>query len=303
MSKVVFLFPGQGAQVVGMGRHLHGTLDRARGLYERAAEILGYDLSRLCFEGPEEALDSTVVSQPALFVTSLAALESMRLESPAIVEACSAVAGLSLGEYTAMVFAGAMEFEDALRVVQRRGEAMQAAADTVQGGMVSILGLELDAVERLCAEARERGEVLQVANRLCPGNIVISGHKRACEKAADLADSFGAMKAMPLAVAGAFHTELMRPAVDELAEALADVPMRSPRIPVVSNVDAQVHDDPRELRELLVQQVVSQVRWEESMRYVLDQGARRFYEIGPGRVLRGLLKRIDRKVSCDNVSA
>lgn len=286
-----------------MGRHLHATLDRARGLYARAGEILGYDLAGLCFDGPEEALDSTVVSQPALFVTSLAALESMRLESPAIVESCSAVAGLSLGEYTAMVFAGVMEFEDTLRVVQRRGEAMQAAADAVQSGMVSILGLELEAVERLCAAAREQGEVLRVANRLCPGNIVISGHKRACERAADLAGSFGAMKAVPLAVAGAFHTELMQPAVDRLAEALADIPMRSPRIPVVSNVDAQAHDDPGELRTLLIQQVVSQVRWEDSMRYLLDQGAGHFYEIGPGRVLRGLLKRINRKVPCDNVSA
>lgn len=286
-----------------MGRHLHETLAGARRLYERANEILGYDLARICFEGPEQELDSTAISQPALFVTSLAALESMRLESPESVESCSAVAGLSLGEYTAMVFAGVMTFEEALRVVQRRGEAMQAAADAVQSGMVSILGLELEQVERLCVEAREPGDVLQVANRLCPGNIVISGHSRACERAAELADSFGAMKAVPLAVAGAFHTELMRPAVPRLTEALDDVSLRTPRIPMVSNVDAKPHDDPGELRELLIQQVVSPVRWEDSMRYLLEQGAQHFYEIGPGRVLRGLLKRINRKVPCDNVSA
>lgn len=286
-----------------MGRHLHDTLAGARRLYERASEILGYDLARICFEGPEEELDSTVVSQPALFVTSLAALESMRLESAERVESCSAVAGLSLGEYTAMVFAGVMTFEEALRVVQRRGEAMQAAADTVQSGMVSILGLQLDQVERLCVEARGAGEILQVANRLCPGNIVVSGHSQACERAAELADSFGAMKAVPLAVAGAFHTELMRPAVSRLTEALDEVSLQTPRIPMVSNVDAQPHEDPGELRELLIQQVVSPVRWEDSMRYLLEHGAQHFYELGPGRVLRGLLKRINRKVPCDNVSA
>lgn len=303
MNKIVLLFPGQGAQTVGMGRQLAETIPAARRLYDQAAEILGYDLAQICFEGPEQVLDSTVISQPALFVTSLAALESLRLESPAIVESCAATAGLSLGEYTAMVFAGVMEFADALQVVQRRGGAMQAAADAVPSGMVSVLGLEPDKVEQLCTAARVEGEILEIANRLCPGNIAISGHASACEKAAEMADSMGAMKAVPLAVAGAFHTELMRSAVDQLADALAEVPMKPPRIPVVSNVDARPHDDPEEIRQLLIQQVVSQVRWEDSMRYLLDQGAQHFYEIGPGRVLRGLLKRINRKVPCDNVSA
>jgi len=303
VKKIVFLFPGQGAQQVGMGSQLIETLPSVQRLYEQASEVLGYDLAQICREGPEQELDSTVISQPALFVTSMAAVESLRLESPAIVEACWAAAGLSLGEYTAMVFAGVMDFQDAVRVVQRRGEAMQAASDAVTSGMVSILGLDLEQVQRLCEEARGEGEILQIANRLCPGNIAISGHASACERAAELAPERGAMKAVPLAVAGAFHTELMRPAVEKLTQALAEVPMQSPRIPVVSNVDARPHSDPEEMRQLLIRQVVSQVLWEDSMRYLLDEGAQHFYEIGPGRVLRGLLRRISRKMPCDNVSA
>ncbi len=301
VSKIVFLFPGQGAQSVGMGRQLAETVPAVRRLYDRAADVLGYDLAQICFHGPEQELDSTVISQPALFVTSLAALESLRHESPAVVEACQATAGLSLGEYTSMVFAGVMELEDALQVVKRRGEAMQAAADAIPSGMVSILGLELEKVEQLCSAARVEGEILQVANRLCPANIAISGHSTACERAAEMATSHGAMKAVPLAVAGAFHTDLMQSAVGKLADALADVPMQTPRIPVVSNVDARPHDDPEEIRQLLIRQVVSPVRWEDSMRYLLDQGAQHFYEIGPGRVLRGLLRRVNRKIPCDNV--
>jgi len=273
-----------------------------RELYDRANAILGYDLATLCFSGPESELDSTVVSQPALFVTSLAALESLRHESPGIVSGCAAAAGLSLGEYTAMVFAGVMEFEAALQVVQRRGEAMQAAADAVASGMVSILGLDLPQVEQLCDRARGAGEVLQVANLLCPSNIVISGHSTACERAAELASEADAMKAMPLAVAGAFHTPLMDSAVTRLSDALADVPMHSPRIPVVSNVDARPHDDPEAIRQLLIRQVVSPVRWEDSIRYLLDAGIQRCYEVGPGRVLRGLLKRINRKVPCETIT-
>jgi [acyl-carrier-protein] S-malonyltransferase len=283
-----------------MGRRLAESLPAARRLYDRAAELLGYDLGSLCFGGPAEQLDSTVGSQPALFVTSLAALEALRAESPEVVLSCEAAAGLSLGEYTAMVFAGVMDFDDGLMLVQQRGAAMQEAADATPGGMVSILGLERGEVEALCEKAR-RGEILEIANLLCPGNIVISGTIEACERAAEMARSFGAIKAVPLAVAGAFHTHIMRPADERLAEALADVPMRRPRIPVVSNVDAQPHDDPEEIRRLLIEQVLHPVRWEDSMRYLLQQGFDQFYEVGPGRVLLGLLRRIDRNIACQCV--
>jgi [acyl-carrier-protein] S-malonyltransferase len=303
LSKIAFLFPGQGAQVVGMGRMAAESTPAARRLYDRAAEVLGYDLAKLCFEGPAEELDSTVYSQPALFVTSLAALESLRSQSPDVVLSCEAAAGLSLGEYTAIVLAGVMEFEDGLSVVQKRGEAMQEAADAVPSGMVSILGLERGQVERLCDEVRQPGETLQIANLLCPGNIVISGDNAACERAAEAAVRAGALKTLPLPVAGAFHTRIMQPAVERLAAALADVPMSRPKIPVVSNVDALPHDDPEQIRQLLVRQLVSPVRWDDSMRRLLSDGYDAFYEIGPGRVLRGLLRRIDRKVACQNVSA
>jgi [acyl-carrier-protein] S-malonyltransferase len=283
-----------------MGRELADALPAARRLYDRAGEVLGYDLAKLCFEGPEEELDSTVVSQPALFVTSLAALESLRNESLDVVLSCEMAAGLSLGEYTAMVFAGVMEFEDALKVVQCRGEAMQRASDAVPSGMISILGLERVQVEQICEEARQEG-VLQVANLLCPGNIVISGTNDALERAAEAAIQIGAMKAIPIAVAGAFHTPIMQPAVEDLTAALAGVPMKPPKTPVVSNVDAQAHDDPEEIRQLLMQQVCSPVRWEESLRLMLSAGVDQFYEVGPGRVLRALLRRIDRKVPCQNV--
>ncbi|HAN98198.1 MAG TPA: [acyl-carrier-protein] S-malonyltransferase [Planctomycetaceae bacterium] len=301
MSKIAFLFPGQGAQSVGMGRELYDALPAARQLFDRAGEILGYDLAKLCFEGPASELDSTVRSQPALFVCSLAAVEKLRAEQPEVVLACEGGAGLSLGEYSALVFAGALSFEDGLRVVAKRGEAMQAAADAQPSGMVSLLGLPLDTIETICGECRDPGEVLQVANHLCPGNIVVSGHNAACERAAEAGLKAGAMKAIPLAVAGAFHTPLMDPAVADLREALANVTLKSPEIPVVSNVDARPHDDPDEIRDLLCRQVVSPVRWEDSMRYLLEQGYDQFYEVGPGRVLRGLLKRIDRSAGCEGV--
>jgi [acyl-carrier-protein] S-malonyltransferase len=301
MSKPAFLFPGQGAQTVGMGRVLVESTPRAKEVFEQANRIVGYDLLQICLEGPAEKLDSTVYSQPALFVTSMAAVEWLKANKPEVVESCTAAAGLSLGEYTALVFAGVMSFEDGLRVVQERGKGMQDASDAVPSGMVSILGLDADKIEKLCQESRAEGEVLQIANYLCPGNIVVSGHKGACATIADLATKAGAMKTIPLAVAGAFHTRLMEPAIERLRKALAGVKLNKPRIPVISNVDAEPHDDPEQIRELLVKQVVSPVRWEDSLRKMLSHGHGPFWEVGPGRVLRGLLKRVDRKAESDGV--
>jgi [acyl-carrier-protein] S-malonyltransferase len=300
VSKIAFLFPGQGAQSVGMGRTLLDSLPAARHVYEEAARILDYDLAELCLKGPEAKLNSTAISQPAIFVTSLAALESLRAAEPDVVEQCSAAAGLSLGEYTALVFAGALAFEDGLRVVQRRGEAMQRAADAVPSGMVSVLGLEPAKVEELCAQARG-AETLEIANLLCPGNVAVSGSKAACDSVERLAVSFGG-RTIRLAVAGAFHTALMRPADQQLADALACVTIRRPRLPVWSNVDAKPHTDPEEIRGLLIRQVLQPVLWEDTMRNLLAAEYDRFYEIGPGRVLAGLLKRVQRRVDCHNIS-
>jgi [acyl-carrier-protein] S-malonyltransferase len=302
-AKVAFLFPGQGAQTVGMGAAVCAKVPAARALFDRASSVLGYDLYKLCTEGPVADLDTTVHSQPALFVSSLAALEQLKQDAPELVQSCTATAGLSLGEYTALVFAGVMDFESGLRVVQERGRAMQDASDATSSGMLSVLGMERDQVAKLCDEARS-DQVLEIANLLCPGNIVCSGETAACERLLTLATAAGAMKVIPLAVAGAFNTSHMQTAVERLHNALADVPMQRPRIPVISNVDARPHDDPNEIRDLLIRQVCSQVRWEDSMRYLLDDvGITQFYEIGPGRVLAGLLKRISRKTPVENIAA
>ena len=300
MSRIALLFPGQGAQHVGMGKQLVEQFPKAKELFDRANEILGYDLSKLCFEGPSEELDSTIYSQPALFVCSLAALEKLRAESPDVVLGCEMSAGLSLGEYTALVFSGAMSFEDGLKVVQRRGQAMQAAADATPSGMVSILLMDRDQVQKVCDEASAHGSI-QIANYLCPGNIVISGENEACVRAAELAEADGG-RAVPLAVAGAFHTPIMKPADQQLAEVLRDTEISAPDIPVVSNVDAEVHSDPEEIRNILIQQVLQPVRWEDSIRKMIDDGCTEFYEVGPGKVLKGLMKRIARKMPITTVN-
>ena len=301
MTQLAFLFPGQGAQTVGMGRALCTSVPAAQALFAEAAQVLGYDLAEVCANGPAEKLNSTVISQPAIFVASLAALESLRAATPDVIEQCRAAAGLSLGEYTALVFAGALSFRDGLRVVKQRGEAMQAAADATPSGMLSVLGLEEPKVEELCAAARQN-ETLEVANILCPGNIAVSGSKTACENAVRVAEQMGA-RTIPLAVAGAFHTSLMKPADQALAAVLSEVTIQAPRVPVWSNVDAQPHTDPAEIRQLLIRQVLQPVLWEQTMRNLLAAGFDRFYEIGPGRVLAGLLKRVQRKVECTNISA
>jgi [acyl-carrier-protein] S-malonyltransferase len=301
MPRVAFLFPGQGAQAVGMAQALCAAVPAARRLFDDAAAVLGYDLLAVCARGPAERLNATDVSQPAIYVASLAALESLRATDPAAAESCAGAAGLSLGEYTALTFAGALAFEDGLRVVQQRGRAMQAAADASPGGMLSVLGLERYQVEAICDEAGRAGTIT-VANLLCPGNVVVSGQHEALTAAERLAADKGG-RVVRLAVAGAFHTDLMRPADEHLAAALAAVPLRRPRVPVWSNVDARPHTDPDEIRPLLVRQVLAPVLWEETVRNLMADGFDKFYEIGPGRVLAGLLKRVQRKADVTNVAA
>jgi [acyl-carrier-protein] S-malonyltransferase len=301
MPRTAFLFPGQGAQYVGMGQALAESLPAARQLFAEASEVLGYDLLAVCAGGPAERLNSTAVSQPAIFVASLAALESLCASDPSVINDCVASAGLSLGEYTALVFAGSLGFRDGLQVVRRRGEAMQAASDASPGTMVSVLSMERERVEALTAQARSQG-LLQVANLLCPGNVVVSGAKSACEELERLVEAERG-RTVRLAVAGAFHTPLMHPADETLAEALRAVPLKAPRLPVWSNVDARAHTDPEEIRGLLVRQVVQPVLWEDTLRGLMAEGCEKFFEIGPGRVLAGLLKRIQRKVDCQNVPA
>jgi [acyl-carrier-protein] S-malonyltransferase len=291
------LFPGQGAQSVGMAGDWVDACPAAAELFARASEVLGYDLLGVCRTGPVERLNSTAVSQPGILVTSLAALEVLRARPEDPLASASVTAGLSLGEYTALVFAGALGFDDAVRLVDVRGRAMQECAETRPGTMVAVLGLERAVLEDLCAGCRA-GEVLEIANVLCPGNVVVSGSAAACARLAAAATAAGALKCVPLEVAGAFHTVLMEPAVDRLAAALGATPLRPPRIPVVSNVDARPHTDPEEIRRLLARQVIGVVEWSDSMAYILSTGVRSMWEVGPGRVLRGLMKRIDRSVAC-----
>jgi [acyl-carrier-protein] S-malonyltransferase len=299
--KTAFLFPGQGAQYVGMGAALAGSLPAAKALFDQASSVLGYDLLAVSTNGPAERLNATDVSQPAIFVASLAALESLKQIEPGASHDVVATAGLSLGEYTALVFAGAMSFADGLKIVRERGRAMQAAAEKTPSGMVSALLLDPSQIEAVMSETSAAGR-LWIANYLCPGNTVLSGTSAAIDAAENAIEAKGG-KPVRLAVAGAFHTELMKPADEKLAAALAGIEIKVPRIPVWSNVDAKPHTDPGEIRTLLVCQVLNPVRWEETMRGLLADGVERFYEIGPGKVLAGLLKRVNRKIECRNMPA
>jgi len=298
MPRTAILFPGQGAQSVGMGKVVLEGTPAARSLFDQARELLGYDLADVCLNGPAEKLNSTVVSQPAIFTGGLAALEVLKTTEPTAIDSCVAAAGLSLGEYTALVFAGAMSFADGLKLVKKRGEVMQAAADATPSGMLSIILMERPQVDEVVNAARAEG-FIQVANLLCPGNIVLSGDKKACAAAQRIAEEKGA-RTVALTVAGAFHTPLMKPADEQLARALDAIEIKSPRVPVWSNVDARPHTDPAEIRQLLVRQVLQPVLWEDTLRGLLASGVEQFHEVGPGKVLAGLLKRVDRKIGCKN---
>ncbi|KAH0883500.1 hypothetical protein HID58_059596 [Brassica napus] len=302
-----FLFPGQGAQAIGMGKEAQ-SVAAAADLYTKANHILGYDLLDICVNGPKEKLDSTVISQPAIYVTSLAAVELLRVREGGeqIINSVDVTCGLSLGEYTALAFAGAFSFEDGLKLVKLRGEAMQAAADAAKSAMVSIIGLDSEKVQQLCDAANqevEEADKVQIANYLCPGNYAVSGGLKGIEAVEAKAKSFKARMTVRLAVAGAFHTSFMEPAVSRLEAALASTEIRSPRIPVISNVDAQPHADPDTIKKILARQVTSPVQWETTVKTLLSKGLKSSYELGPGKVIAGIFKRVDKTASVENISA
>ncbi len=287
MSKTALLFAGQGAQVVGMGKDLAENSPAAKAWFDRANAALGYDLAAICFSGPEPELTKTEHAQPGIFLVSWVAFELLKERVPSLV--FGATAGLSLGEFTALTAAGALSFEDGLKVVRQRGRFMQEACAATQGGMAAIIGLNEAVTREVCAET---GVVL--ANLNCPGQLVISGPTEKLGPACALAKAKGAMRALPLPVAGAYHSPLMASAQPKLEAELARVTWRDPVVPVISNVTAQPHGGPDAIRGRLVEQVTSSVRWEESMRYLIGQGFTHFIELGPGRALSGFLKRIDK---------
>jgi len=300
--KTAFLFPGQGAQVVGMGADIAHLFPAAAEIFKKANEIIGFDLGGMCFEGPAEQLSSTTISQPAIFTTSAAILEVLRTEPATKGINADVTAGLSLGEYTALYAAGVISFEDGLLLVQKRGQAMQAAADANEGAMVSIIGLDDETAHWLCEEAGE-GDLLEPVNFNCPGQIVISGDKKACRRAKELALKVGAIKAVRLEVAGAFHTRMMSGAADALAKALADSGIKEPsQTRTIANIDAEYYETGEKIKEGLVKQLTCPILWQECMERLLDDGVEMFYEIGPGRVLTGLMKRINRKIKVVNLS-
>ncbi len=298
MVKQAILFPGQGSQCVGMGRDVAEASDAARDVFQRADEVLGFSLSGTCFEGPEEKLECTDLQQPAIFVTSVAIWEALR-ERGASVDCFGAGAGLSLGEYTALYVAGALSFEAGVRLVYRRGQLMQEASDANPSGMVSLIGADAEKADRLCRLAGQ-GQVLAPANFNCPGQIVISGAKDACVRALELAGEVGC-RAVALKVAGAFHTDLMASASEGLSEALQAATIRPPRIPVLANVSGEPHGTPEAIRDALVQQLRRPVLWQRSMERLIDEGCTRFVEVGAGRVLKGLMRKIDRSKEVVNV--
>jgi [acyl-carrier-protein] S-malonyltransferase len=294
MSKTALLYAGQGAQVVGMGKDLAEGSPAARGWFDRANAALGYDLASVCFAGPEAELTKTEHAQPGIFLVSWVAFELLKERLPKL--SFEATAGLSLGEFTALTAAGAMSFEDGLRVVRQRGRFMQEACEATRGGMAAVIGLEEAPTREVCAQAG-----VALANLNCPGQIVISGATERIAQACELAKAKGAKRALPLPVAGAYHSPLMASAQPKLQSELDRVKLTAPAVPVIANVTARPHEGPEAMRARLVEQVTSSVRWEESMRYLVGQGFTRFIELGPGAALSGFMKRIDKTAQVMNV--
>ncbi|MBF0644173.1 ACP S-malonyltransferase [Desulfuromonas acetoxidans] len=294
---LAFIFPGQGAQHAGMGKELSENFSVAREVFEEANDALGFDLAKMCYEGPEEDLKLTANTQPAILTMSVAALRVLQQESDLQADF---VAGHSLGEYSALVASGGMTFADAVCTVRQRGTFMQQAVPVGEGAMAAVLGVDGETLEKICAEAAG-DQIVSPANFNSPGQIVIAGHTAAVERAIELAKENGAKKAMPLPVSAPFHCALMKPAGEQLAGVLDAVTLSALAIPVVTNVEASANSDMARVKSLLVSQVSAPVRWDESVRYMVEQGVERFIEIGPGKVLCGLIKRIERRMPVANV--
>lgn len=295
-----FVFPGQGAQTIGMGKELADSYPASRAVFDEVNEALGQDLSGLIWDGDIETLTLTKNAQPALMATSLAAMAALQSEGVGV-EAASYAAGHSLGEYSALCATGSISLSDTARLLRIRGQAMQAAVPVGVGAMAALLGLDFETAQAVATEAAQ-GEICQAANDNDPSQVVVSGHKGAVERACEIAKEKGAKRAMILPVSAPFHCALMQPAADRMAEALANVAISAPNVPVVANVTASANSDAGAIVELLVQQVTGSVRWRESVAYMAAQGVTEIYEVGAGKALSGMVRRIAREIECTAVN-
>ncbi|KUP23242.1 ACP S-malonyltransferase [Paenibacillus sp. DMB5] len=299
MGKIAFVFPGQGAQAVGMGKDVYDALPQSRAVFDKGDEVLGFSLSRLVFEGPDSDLKQTVNTQPALVTTSVAYLEALAGKGLKP----DYVAGHSLGEYSALVAAGVLSYEDAVQLVRLRGRFMEEAVPGGQGAMAAVLGAEREALAGLCRSISEEGNTVELANVNCPGQIVVSGSQAGVSAVVERVKEAGGKRAIPLEVSGPFHSSMMKEAAERLAAELQRVTFNAPAVPVVVNVTASPVTDPEEIRELLVRQVYSPVLWQDSVEWLIANGVDTFVEIGSGSVLAGLIRKIDKAVKVIGINS